>query len=358
MANGGRLLGVDLLRGLAAYGVVLIHSLGNQPRAESTERFVALFLGFAVPYFLAVSLFLTVGRLLASGHRGFLRGRLERLVVPYLVWTLIFVAFRSLLYVATGRRNDLRSLLTSPLPLLFLGEASAQLYFIPLLIVGELMAVGLVAVLGDRLRRPAVVVPFALIGVAVSWFDTFRREPMLKDRYVADLTRVGLNEVSYVLWCLPFLALALLFQLEPVRRRVGSIPGGFLPLLGVALLSVDLVNMTSAAEPYFPYTTRELVVAFGGLAFGVAVSPFVAPTRWLESLSACTFGIYLMHPLVIEFLEQVMTRTGLLRGVTVTPPLIAPFAALAFAITWGLVAVSIRVPLLARVLYGVRPKAV
>src|SRR5262249_25913308 len=157
MSKGARLLGVDLLKGLAAYGVVVIHSLGRQPRTAATESFVGLFLGFSVPYFLAASLFLTCGKLLATGPQGFLRGRVERLIVPYLVWTAIFVAVRSALYAATGRADDLRSLWGSPLSVLFLGVASAQLYFIPLLFVGELLAVALVSALGDRLRRPAVV---------------------------------------------------------------------------------------------------------------------------------------------------------------------------------------------------------
>jgi surface polysaccharide O-acyltransferase-like enzyme len=356
MSKSARLLGVDLLKGLAAYGVVVIHSLGRQPRTAATESFVTLFLGFSVPYFLAVSLFLTCGKLLVTGPRGFLRGRVERLIIPYLVWTAIFVLVRSALYAAAGRADDLRSLWGSPLPLLFLGVASAQLYFIPLLFVGEVLAVGLVSALGDRLRRPMVVVPLAAAGLAVGWLDTLRRSPALKDPSLSPWARLALNEASYAVWCVPYLTFALLFQLGPVRRRLETLPTGLVPLLAAAAVALDVAGLVPGVERFLPYTARELLVAFGALGFAVAASRFVAPRAWVESLSACAYGIYLVHPLVIEAFEQAIARAGSLRSLVVTPPAIATFAAACFLISWWLVAQTIRVPALARWLYGVKPR--
>jgi peptidoglycan/LPS O-acetylase OafA/YrhL len=356
MSKGARLLGVDLLKGLAAYGVVVIHSLGRQPRTAATESFVGLFLGFSVPYFLAVSLFLTSGKLLSTGPQGFLRGRVERLIIPYLVWTAIFVAVRSALYAATGRAGDLRSLWGSPLPVLFLGVASAQLYFIPLLFVGELLAVALVSALGDRLRRPAVVVPLAGAALAVCWLDTLRRSPALKDPSLSPWTRLALNEASYAVWCVPYLALALLFQLGPVRRRLETLPTGLVPLLAAAAVAVDVSGQVPGVEEFLPYTVREVFVAFGALGFAVAASRFLEPRAWVESLSACAYGIYLVHPLVIEVFEQAIARTGPLRSLVVTPPVIATFATACFLIAWLFVAQTIRVAFLARWLYGVKRK--
>jgi peptidoglycan/LPS O-acetylase OafA/YrhL len=357
MVKEGRRLGLDLAKGFAAYGVVVIHSLGGRPRAEATEQFVGMFLGFAVPYFLAVSLFLTAGKLLESGTRGFLRGRVDRLIVPYLVWTLIFVLARSLLYAATGRADDLRTLWRSPLPLIFLGESSAQLYFIPLLFTGEVLAVALVAALGDRLRRPSVVVPIAAVGLALPWFDRIHHLSGLKDPALPSWNRVALNEANYAAWCAPYLAGALLCQLGPVRRRLESIPGSSIGIVSFAVLGIDGLSMVPAIEPYFPPLARQMVMAFGVLAAAIAISRYLRPSRWLESLAACTFGIYLMHPLVVEGFELAIGRVGRLRSVVVTPTLIASFAAVAFFVTWGLVAATIRVPTLARFLYGVRPKS-
>lgn len=355
MAKGGRLLGIDVGRGLAAYGVVVIHAFGNHPRSWWAVKLGGLFLAFAVPFFLASSLYLTVGRLRTRGTSGFLRGRVERLIVPYLMWTAIFVVVRGTLYVASGRRGDLYGLVASPLPLLLLGEASAQLYFIPLLLAGEVIAVALVALWGDRLGRPGLVVPLAAAGVALSWFDTLRRSEAVTRRGGPVGPYVVWNEARFVVWVLPFLALALLFQLEPVRRRIGALRPWAIALILAALAAIDLLTVFPELETVFPSNTRDLIVAFGALAAVIAVSPWVVAGRRLASLTACTFGIYLIHPLVTEFLEQVLTRTGVLRGVVISPAALAAFAAVAFFASWALVALTIRVPLLARLLYGVRP---
>ena len=356
MAKGARLLGVDLVRGFAAYGVVVIHTLGNQPRSPSGARFVALFLGFAVPYFLAVSLYLTAGRLLSKGPHGFLRSRIERMIVPYLVWTSLFVAFRVLLYVSSGRSAELPALVGSPLPLILLGKAAAPLYFVPLLFVGEVTAVGLCRALGGRLGSSSAIVPFALLGIVLSWFDTSRRDPLWNDRSLSDLDRVGLTLASDWLWCLPFIAFAFLFQLPEVRRRTGSIPLYALPALAASLMALDWIGAAYGSAAFLPFATRELILAFGCLAGAVAVSSVIRPARWIDSLSACTFGIYLVHPLVIEANELMLRRAHLLGGEKGTAPWIAALAAVSFAMSWVVVSWTMRVRVLARFLYGVRPR--
>jgi surface polysaccharide O-acyltransferase-like enzyme len=356
MDPGRRLLGIDLARGLAAYGVVVIHSLGKPERTLAAEEFVVVFIGFAVPFFLATSLYLSAGKLLAAGPRGFLRGRVERLVVPYLVWTAVFVAFRCLLYTASGRTEDLRALVGSPLPLLLLGESSAQLYFVPLLLVAEVVTVALVVVLGERLRRPSVGVPLALAGLALSAIDPLRQASVLKDPRVPDLARVGWTLAADLLWCLPYVFLAFLLQHPASRRRVASIRPSVVPLLVVGLLAIDLLGLVKPLDPYFPAGLREVLVAFGTLAVAIAASPAVRLSRWLESLALCTFGIYLMHPLVTEGLERLVGRAVNLNATVVTPPIIAGFAAVAFVITWACVALLMRISLVARVAFGVVPR--
>ena len=352
-----RLLGLDLVRGLAAYGVVVIHTLGNQPRTPSGVRFVGLCLGFAVPSFLAVSLYLSSGRLLLSGPSGFLRGRLERMIMPYFVWSAIFIAFRASLYLASGRADALRGLVSSPWSLLFLGKASAQLYFIPLLFLGEILAVVIISTLGERLKSPAWVVLFALLGVVLSWFDASRRHPLLSDPRVSDLGQVALTVGSDLLWCLPYVALAFLFQLSAVNRRMRSISGLGALFLAAFVCALNWIGATGAADAYLPFGTRELVIAFGCVAAAVAVSPAVPRSRWIESLAACTFGIYLVHPLAIEASEWALTKAHVLRGGDGSAAGIALIAAVVFAESWLFVSLSMRLPILARFLYGVRPTA-
>jgi fucose 4-O-acetylase-like acetyltransferase len=359
-AKGQRWLGIDLYRGAAAYGVVVIHSFGHARRTVSTELLIIFFLNFAVPFFLATSLFLTAGRFLSRGTGGFLRTRVDRLIVPYLVWTLIFLVTRSAVHAATGRWDDLRALHAYPLDLLFLGQASGQLYFLPLLFVGELEAVVLFQVLGDRLRRPALVALFFAGAVALVWFNPLRYSPLLRDRSLAPPLMIGLNLVNFAVWCLPYVAGGVLLQLGPVRERVGRL--GLVPgvLLLAALLAFDAgftFGVRGALDRTFPPAVREVILAFGLLVSALAVSKAVPPGRWLSSLGACTFGIYLAHPLVLQSAEPILNRLGGSRPPLVTPWRITASAALVFLVTWALVAVVLRVPVLARVLFGTRARA-
>lgn len=45
-----RLLGIDLFRGIAAYGVVLIHGLGEISRTENAGLISNYFVSFCVPF--------------------------------------------------------------------------------------------------------------------------------------------------------------------------------------------------------------------------------------------------------------------------------------------------------------------
>ncbi len=49
-AQNKRLLGVDLFRGVSAYGVVLIHGLGELPRDEQALMISNFFVAFCVPF--------------------------------------------------------------------------------------------------------------------------------------------------------------------------------------------------------------------------------------------------------------------------------------------------------------------
>jgi surface polysaccharide O-acyltransferase-like enzyme len=356
MARAERLNGVDLLRGLAAYGVVVIHTLGAVPRSTSGNRLVGMCLGFVVPYFLAVSLYLTVGRLLVKGSQGFARDRIKRLIVPYLFWSVVFVAVRCVLYATSGRHEDLRQLLTSPLPLIFLGTASADLYFIPLLLVGEIIAVLLVAGFGERLRRPAFAWALAVLGLVASYFGIFRNALFLKDPSVSDAIRVPLTLAADALWTFPFVSVAILFQVPGVRRRIAGLSLPVACVLAVFAFGLDLMGSSGAIESVVPYPLWELVVAFSLLAFAIAVSPTIPSSRWLSSLAACTFGIYLMHPLVIEVVERIVIRLRVWHASEADAVPIALVAAVTFALSWGFVAMTLRLPIPARILYGERSR--
>ncbi|SRR5579883_1404735 len=135
-----RLVGIDLLKGVAAYAVVFIHSLGG-PFGNTgfwAEKIGLFFTGFAVPFFLATSFYLMAQKLYCSNSPYSLKSRLKNILTPYLIWTLIYLLFRTIKCLVIGDYQKISLLFSDPISILFFGGAAVQLYFIPLLMTGTI----------------------------------------------------------------------------------------------------------------------------------------------------------------------------------------------------------------------------
>jgi peptidoglycan/LPS O-acetylase OafA/YrhL len=95
----------DVLRALAIFGVVAIHSSGSglQFSEESINfNFTVLWrniLNFAVPMFLAISGFFLAKKTIGSPgeYMSFLRKQIPRVYVPLLIWSLVWLGFAVLI---------------------------------------------------------------------------------------------------------------------------------------------------------------------------------------------------------------------------------------------------------------------
>ena len=352
MSRPARWLGIDLFKGVAAYGVVVIHSLGQVAWTPSNGRFVGMFVATVVPFFLAVALYFSTARLLSSGSAGHLRDRARRLLVPYFLWSLIYLAARTGLYMASGRADDVRAMFGRPLDLVFLGLSSAQLYFLPLLFLGELEATLAIRALGSHLHRPATVGLIAGMALLLAWYHPLRYSPLLTDPCRAPSAHVLINLANYAILCVPFVAGAILFHLARVQRLADWLT----PIGGVALVVVlvllDLVSQFPFLDSALPPPVREVAFAFGFLLAAMAISPAIPAVRWVASLGASAMGIYLVHPLAIEFLELLLVRGRFTQAVVITPAHHAIFAAVAFLLSWTVVVQFLRAPALSRILFG------
>lgn len=122
-----RLVGVELFRGVAAFGVIAIHSglvVGNALTAEAGQ--LPRLFDFAVPFFLAAALYFAALSLArpAAQTGGWLRKRLERLLFPYVAWTLIYTAAQGVKMMIQSRTEELGKLLVDPANRIFLGGAA------------------------------------------------------------------------------------------------------------------------------------------------------------------------------------------------------------------------------------------
>jgi probable poly-beta-1,6-N-acetyl-D-glucosamine export protein len=127
---------VDILRTIAIFAVILIHTTTRTLEASAyklQEVPLSIFLNqvarFAVPLFFMISGFvLELNYHLHESYLQYLRKRISRIFIPYLFWSIIYYFF----VYAKGRNPNFISAIIR-------GDASYQLYFIPVLIVFYLL---------------------------------------------------------------------------------------------------------------------------------------------------------------------------------------------------------------------------
>ena len=112
MKHESRQWGLDLTRIVATYGIVWIHS-GGYASSDALSNQLTDFFRFALPFFLAVSFYL-----LANPEKEYSLSKLvflrwNRLIIPYFIWSLIYLTSRLIKGLITGK-SDLSSLFQDP----------------------------------------------------------------------------------------------------------------------------------------------------------------------------------------------------------------------------------------------------
>ncbi|WP_027881501.1 acyltransferase [Meiothermus rufus] len=289
---------VDVYRGLAILGVLVAHVGGRflreVPQDSEYWWFIATFnrlLAFVVPAFLFLSTLLIGMSLLRSGPP-YSWSRLRPVVVPYLVWTGIYLLFR--FYEGT-----LPPLTPERISLYLLwGKSYFHLYYMVLAIQLVLLMPLLLPVLRRKVPAWAILLPSFGLTLAFYWAN----------RLYWQIPFPG----STLIWYLPTLAVGLtlvhhmprLEALMPRYRVWGLVFVGlgmalYLPLAYDAIRNIP-VNTFQYQVGYWIYSSAASLVLVS-LALGLARTP-LSPA--LQLLGRYSLQIYLIHPLVIRLLER------------------------------------------------------
>lgn len=131
---GRKYHGLDLLRGVAAFGIVGCH-LGLSQRTTGGEWVTAL-CNFNVGLFAAIS-----GFLMDLRGRDYIQKRARRILPTYLIWSLIYVVATGMfdLVFDGGRLNERFYSVSNWLQILFCGSAGAHLWFLVCLFYAQIM---------------------------------------------------------------------------------------------------------------------------------------------------------------------------------------------------------------------------
>jgi surface polysaccharide O-acyltransferase-like enzyme len=333
---------IDAARIAAIFAVVVIHVvyvLTFRPDLPESWWFGNLLDSMArwsVPVFVMISGYLALNSTLADEPTAFWRRRLSRIAVPLAVWSGIYLVVG---HIYLNRPATIGEAVDQILA----GSPYYHMYFV-YLIAGLYLVTPFLRPLArgpnDRLLGLATIV-FLAIGVG--------------DTFITIWTGAGgFNAITrFVAYVGYYLAGAWLARQSPSRgaRRIAAavIVGGIsLTAVGTAAL-VPRVGFAQAHYPweYLSITTVAvscavfLLFAWSGPVFeGLSL-----PTRrWIAELGAATFGIYLIHPLVLIGWQQV----GLEIRTFPVPLATLAIVALTVSVSAALVQILRRIPVLRR----------
>ncbi len=297
-----RFLWVELFRGLAIVEVILHHVSGRFVRILDSEgviwwivAIVNRTLHYAVPAFLMLTaLVLTLSLMRQTDYGRYAQNRLLRAVLPFLLWSGLYLLYRWWAYDAPPRVDRIPDYL-------LWGKAYFHLYFLAVAMQLYLM---LPLLMPAARRRPpfwAMVVGIVVLSMAVYWFN----------RLVYRLPYTG----SFILWYTPTVLLGVWVatqaeRLEAILKR-GWVWALLVALIGLAFyLPLALSALRGNAVNTFQYQVGNWLYT-GGISFVL-----LAVAYWLSQQDGSRFvgllrfagryslQIYLLHPLIVSELDR------------------------------------------------------
>ncbi|MEA5581250.1 acyltransferase [Nodularia harveyana UHCC-0300] len=311
-----KLLGIDIFRGIAAYGVVLIHGLGDMSRDENSLIVTNFFLAFCVPFFLATSLYLSRKSLLSQDRKTYIINRTKRIIIPYFAWSLIYFLAR-LLGSLIGNKDSFNKLIADPINLIFFGSSSLQLYFLPMLFCGVLAAIPITTFLAKIKNNLLVILCFFLsiwlfdlivetgndfvLGEGLA-FQNLIDISVLTNFGIFQLIRVILVILAWIIRCTPYIIFSFIINDFPIFQKMHDyfsnshkIFHNQLILLFLLPIFFGIFMLSNLEIAYFllPYITLIYAILVSGLISTNAILSLIA-----KKLGYFSFGIYLFHALI------------------------------------------------------------
>jgi surface polysaccharide O-acyltransferase-like enzyme len=348
-----RLVWFDANRVFAAFGVVLIHSstdFGGQvfPDATPGERFIPVFMRSLGEFsgsemFFMFSLFLMAMRVdkKMPAYGLAISQQAQRLLVPFLFWAVFYAFFRLLKADAFnygpyiwGQLGQVQSWVGY----LVLGKSQYHMHFLPTLFALLLFY----PVMRSATRYPilglTVVVTIGVMNNAQAFLWGLDIDPIVRDYIIRALKVFG-----YVGYGMAAFAIYGLWN--------DGIPRGESRLIRrVGFYFAVLAYIATLPFFHVAFETGEWGIRSGWDFYGHFLMPIIVfcvfmggqylqwSDRW-SLLSKYTFGIYLVHPFVIDIFDVMVFKAGVSQHMAPWMIVVGRFAfalPLSFVVTIGL----------------------
>jgi surface polysaccharide O-acyltransferase-like enzyme len=335
------ILWVEVARILAIVAVIFIHvgsplvSQANHQGSWWTGNLVESATRWCVPLFVMISGGLVLASPKTLAMTDFYRRRVTRLGLPMVVWIVAYLLFGR---AVSGNPATLEAALTS----VAAGRPYYHLYF--LFVIAGVSLVAPVLAWAIQGRDHQQVLRFVAVAFTLAMIDNA----------LTSLLQIGTpNAVTrFVPYVADFLAGYALLSVRPTRaRRRGAIGivviGVLLTAIGTWVLTQP--NVLGPGRGLYLYEYHSITTIPVSLA---VYQLLVWSGPWIEAhivgqvgrviavLGAASFGVYLLHPMVLFGLS----RQGISATTTIAPVAILLTVALAFSISLVAVVALRRVP--------------
>lgn len=306
-------MSLDVLRIIAIVGVVAIHTFSwvvtNPAAAGTVQRVVAIAidLGFiwAVPVFVMISGALILRpSTFARGLPAFYRSRALRLIPALIVWNLVYLLV--VRWVILGARPSLTGLVEMTMD----GRFYTQLYFLWIILGLYVVAPLLAAFLKEGSTRRA----FITAAIALAWSVLVFTLPFTVDALFGVERPIS---VSFLLLWLPYVGYFLagyalsLIELRPWMRWTAlavAVATGAVTIWQYA--NRGNVALLDALSPVSYYAPIVAVLSLAVFVFVIGTFDTVTfgprATRIVTTLSNASFGVFLVHLVVIAILVRLV----------------------------------------------------
>lgn len=322
-----RVAALDHIRGLAMLAVVGIHAgalaITNPHANIHLVALLDICTRFSVPIFFFISafgLFYGYDRHASFSYLTFWRRRGQAVVIPYIVWSLIYMLHAGL---TTGDYQPLYY--PQIIKYLFFGLGSYQLYFLVILIWFYLLLPLWRLIVPPLAARPWPWLALLLAGQVV--FNYYSSYVLRTDTAVPVLDMLIKYRLNYWPWHYLFIFLVggvVAMRFADCRRWLAARRPVITALFAISLAgllglyywliyqagytteaAVDTAHQLS--PPGVLYTLMTALALLAWLDRLPAVSPLRRP---LDLLAAHSYVVYLVHPLVMFYLHQLVTAQG------------------------------------------------
>lgn len=294
-----RLVELDILRGLAIIGVILIHisspisnNIGDIFSAEAISIGLDQISRFAVPVFLFLSGFgLTVSNKAEQKYLTFLRLRISKIITLYLIWSMVYFLL-------------LKQTLN---PLLFVkdfltGGAFYHLYYVPLIVLFYILYPLLLKIGRSNVGLMLVL----MISILSQIGDLFVNASYLNST---------LNFLNWIFYFVLGIWMANNFsdKLKKISSKKSLIVVAF-AMVVIGIYAETYFTINELGKALATTTMRPSIIVYSVL-FILVVFSFKWENKLVNKtlimLSDKSYGIYLSHALVLSAYATLYTKLGL-----------------------------------------------